>query len=100
MHTEMVRVVVVQDICARFVLMRLETVSSSLVDTALLASSAGHGNKIGVFFCLGFKSDGVSSLMWQRHMMMCLEKCRIAETTGFCPVCRRKIRKVKKIFNV
>lgn len=45
MHTEMARVVVVQDICVRSVLMRLETVSSSLVDTALLASSAGHGNK-------------------------------------------------------
>jgi hypothetical protein len=39
----MVKATVVQDIYVQFAMMRLETVSSSLVDTALLASSAGHG---------------------------------------------------------
>jgi hypothetical protein len=42
----MVKATVVQDIYVQFAMMRLETVSSSLVDTALLASSAGHGKKI------------------------------------------------------
>lgn len=39
-----VKPTVAQDISVRFALMRLETVSSSLVDTALLASSAELGN--------------------------------------------------------
>ena len=65
MHTEMARAV--QDICVRFALMRLGTVSSSLVDTALLASSAGHGNKLSIYsevlFCVGFRSDGYEDVM-------------------------------------
>ncbi|CAN8257439.1 unnamed protein product [Cochlearia groenlandica] len=76
--------------------------SSILTSTEELEGSHGEANSSTRYLCaICFDAPRDCFFLSCGHCVSCFQcGTRIAETSGFCPVCRRKIRKVKKIFNV
>lgn len=76
--------------------------SSILTSTEELEGAHGDGQSSTRYLCaICFDAPRDCFFLSCGHCVACFQcGTRIAETSGFCPVCRRKIRKVKKIFNV
>ncbi|KAG2335049.1 hypothetical protein Bca52824_006229 [Brassica carinata] len=76
--------------------------SSILTSTEELEGAHGDAQSSTRYLCaICFDAPRDCFFLSCGHCVACFQcGTRIAETSGFCPVCRRKIRKVKKIFNV
>ncbi|CAB81928.1 putative protein [Arabidopsis thaliana] len=76
--------------------------SSILTSTEELEGAHGEGHSSTRYLCaICYDAPRDCFFLSCGHCVACFQcGTRIAETSGFCPVCRKKIRKVKKIFNV